>query len=193
LKEAGKSYSSIRDIAEDGEITIYDTNFNGPISWVLYDYALHYSSFFSPTTVPGTQITPLISCQDLQALTFSNDSFDLVITEDVLEHVKDYKRAVAEIRRVLKLGGKHIFTVPFLRDQETLIRVDGKGEQEVHLEPPEYHLDSEGESLTYRTFGTDLLDTLSSSGFETEIDHSCYSDQKAGIFDSYVFISRRVE
>jgi len=39
-------------------------------------------------------------------LPFPNDTFDALVTTDVLEHIKDSGRAVSEIFRVLKLGGK---------------------------------------------------------------------------------------
>lgn len=38
-------------------------------------------------------------------LPFANDSFDLVLSDQVFEHVKNYDETLAEIRRVLKPGG----------------------------------------------------------------------------------------
>jgi SAM-dependent methyltransferase len=43
---------------------------------------------------------------------FDNDSFDLVISVEVLEHVQDVKAAVREISRVLKPGGVTVVTTP---------------------------------------------------------------------------------
>jgi hypothetical protein len=40
-----------------------------------------------------------VLCQDLHATTFDDDRFDLVISEDVLDHVTDYQRALRELRR----------------------------------------------------------------------------------------------
>jgi SAM-dependent methyltransferase len=45
-----------------------------------------------------------VQCQNLEALTFKDNSFDLVITEDVLEHVVNVRKALSEIHRVLKQG-----------------------------------------------------------------------------------------
>jgi SAM-dependent methyltransferase len=45
---------------------------------------------------------------------YAADSFDLVVVDQVLEHVSDPQRAVAEIHRVLRPGGHCIATTPFL-------------------------------------------------------------------------------
>lgn len=46
------------------------------------------------------------------SLPFSNDSFDLVVCSEVLEHLHDYKDAIKEINRVLKPGGQFLASVP---------------------------------------------------------------------------------
>lgn len=45
-------------------------------------------------------------------LPYGNDSFDVVVSFDVLEHIRDHDQAVEEIHRVLKPGGMFLFTVP---------------------------------------------------------------------------------
>lgn len=45
-------------------------------------------------------------------LLFENDSFDAVIMIEVLEHVIDDEKTIAEINRVLKSNGKFIVTAP---------------------------------------------------------------------------------
>lgn len=49
---------------------------------------------------------------DAQRLIFSNDAFDLIIYEEVLEHLKEPLMALKEARRVLRPKGKIIFSVP---------------------------------------------------------------------------------
>lgn len=48
----------------------------------------------------------------LTDLPFEENEFDSVICSDVLEHVPDAKKAMSEIRRVLKPGGRLVLTVP---------------------------------------------------------------------------------
>ena len=45
-------------------------------------------------------------------LPFADDSFDRVICSEVLEHIPDYRAALAEIRRVLRPGGLLCTSVP---------------------------------------------------------------------------------
>lgn len=49
---------------------------------------------------------------DALSLPFVDNSFDLVATLDVLEHLEDDRQALKEIWRVLKPEGKVVFTVP---------------------------------------------------------------------------------
>ncbi len=49
---------------------------------------------------------------DICTLPFGDAQFDFVFATDVIEHVDDDDRALAEISRVLKPGGKVLITVP---------------------------------------------------------------------------------
>jgi SAM-dependent methyltransferase len=49
---------------------------------------------------------------DVTSLPFKNESFDLVICSEVLEHIPDHKKAVQEIIRVLKPGKILAVSVP---------------------------------------------------------------------------------
>ncbi len=50
---------------------------------------------------------------DMLAIPFDNESFDFVIANHVLEHVDDDLKALAEIRRVLRIGGYAILQTPY--------------------------------------------------------------------------------
>lgn len=45
-------------------------------------------------------------------LPFDDDSFDFVFATDIIEHIDDDERALREIQRVLRPGGKVLITVP---------------------------------------------------------------------------------
>jgi ubiquinone/menaquinone biosynthesis C-methylase UbiE len=53
-----------------------------------------------------------LSSANALALPFADDSFDKVICSEVLEHIPDYRAALAEIERVLKPGGLFCASVP---------------------------------------------------------------------------------
>lgn len=50
--------------------------------------------------------------QDVQNLSIADEQYDLVLSNHVIEHVPDDEKALAEMSRVKKNGGKVIITVP---------------------------------------------------------------------------------
>jgi SAM-dependent methyltransferase len=49
---------------------------------------------------------------DICAMPFADGTFDFVLATDIIEHVDDDDGALAEIRRVLRAGGRCLVTVP---------------------------------------------------------------------------------
>lgn len=101
--------------------------------------------------------------EDVTNLSFSDNSIDLYISNDVLEHVHDYKKAFYEAYRVLKCGGKFIFHIPFyfLNNTEARATLNNNGEI-VFLKDKIYHgnpLSPEG-SLVFTDFGWDIFDFI---------------------------------
>jgi glycosyltransferase involved in cell wall biosynthesis/GT2 family glycosyltransferase/SAM-dependent methyltransferase len=102
--------------------------------------------------------------EDLEKQTFPNESFDIVVTQDVMEHIFDAEAAFRDIHRTLKPGGAHIFTTPLInktkQTQQWAKRLpDGTI---VHLHPAEYHgnpMSSEGSLVTWH-WGFDILDHI---------------------------------
>ncbi len=60
----------------------------------------------------GGQDLPGIACASVEALPFADATFDVVLSHEVLEHVGDDRRAVAEALRVLRPGGRLVVFVP---------------------------------------------------------------------------------
>lgn len=110
---------------------------------------------------------PLIAHQDLTALTYADESFDIVLTSDVLEHVPDPLAALKETYRVLRAGGVHIMTVPLLKDRKTITRTrlsdDGGIE---HVLDESFHGSGEKDYLVWSEFGGDFIDICREAGFE---------------------------
>lgn len=91
-----------------------------------------------------------------------DESVDCLIAFDVLEHIKDDKKALQEIYRVLKKGGVTILTVP-QKDMQTIT------EEDIFLEDPEERARRFGQSDHYRIYGTDFKELLENSGFSVSV------------------------
>lgn len=177
----------------NAESLVYVADNAGPIARAFSSRAGVTLSAFQPGVELGVALDNGATCQDLEQLTYADAAFDIVVTEDVLEHVRHPETAFGEIHRVLRPGGVHVFTVPYWVDRPTLTRVDTSGADDVLLMEPEWHGDAiRGRILAYRTFGVDMLADLDRHGLETEIRLPRLADKHYGIFESLVFVSRRV-
>ena len=124
-------------------------------------------------------------------------TIDLFITQDVLEHVLEPDRAMAEIARVLRPGGAHVYTVPIEHGRQTLVRAVRSGTGIEHLLPPEYHggPDDLERSLVVREWGDDIVEFIAAhGGLTTEVID--LRDRKLGLDGSpghplQVLISRK--
>jgi SAM-dependent methyltransferase len=114
-----------------------------------------------------------IRCENLEHLSFDDESFDLHVTQDVFEHLFDPAAAFREIARTLRPGGAHIFTTPLVREATRFCASLAPDGNVIHLiEPPEYHnnpISSEG-SLVTVNWGYDITNFIfETSGLFTEI------------------------
>lgn len=83
-----------------------------------------------------------IRCEDLERLTFPDESFDLMITQDVLEHVFDIDAVFREAFRTLRSGGYFISTVPLLNGTNASVPSalrNADGTIKHLVDQPEYH------------------------------------------------------
>ena len=108
-----------------------------------------------------------VRSEDVQQLTFADASFDLVTHTEVLEHVPDDARALAELHRVLRPRGVMLFTVPLHGGERTIERARLRDGVVEHLLPPVHHTDPlRGEGiLAFRDYGCDILDRVRAVGF----------------------------
>jgi SAM-dependent methyltransferase len=121
-------------------------------------------------------VEPGVRHENVESLSFPDDSFDLVTSNDVLEHVNLPERAIAEVYRVLKPGGEFLISVPFCLQADCTVRRAEKTAAEIkHILPPVYHgnpLSSQG-SLVFNDFGWDFLDLLRAASF-VDMVMCCY-------------------
>ncbi|MBK6741808.1 MAG: methyltransferase domain-containing protein [Hydrogenophilales bacterium] len=110
-----------------------------------------------------------LRCESIENLSFADDSFDLLVSLDVLEHVFDYQAALRNMYRVLKPGAAALITVPFHFNRADSVKraeINATGHIE-HLLPAVYHgdpINNSGALLVY-DYGWDMLDYAKSLGF----------------------------
>lgn len=176
VDEFGKGRTiSLRSLVANGlldGLAVYEAAIHGPFVNLFRKLPGYVQSYYWPERPRGSVDQRGVRCEDLTALTLPSNAFDLVLTSDVLEHVLGCGEALAEITRVLKPGGVHIFSIPTQwpmspRSEPRVGLVDGA---EVHLKPPHYHRGGDGTpSLVYHDYGADLVDIIDATGCRTQV------------------------
>jgi len=168
-------------VAEPGfrALRIAEINSVGLIHSYLAPLPSLYYSEYRPDAPLGQEVDGVRN-EDIGRLSYPDGELDLVLTSDTLEHVPDPALALAETRRVLRPGGRHIFTIPLVPSRErsasrASIGADGAPH---HHALPQYHGRGSGpfalvsrkqDLLVYTDFALDVADELRCAGFEPEI------------------------
>lgn len=93
----------------------------------------------------------------------NDDSYDMIICNHVLEHVSDYKKALRELHRITRPGGRIILSFPVAPSLSTIYEDDSILSEEERVR----HF---GQKDHLRIFGSDSTELLESFGFQvTEI------------------------
>ncbi|TFF87118.1 MAG: class I SAM-dependent methyltransferase [Promethearchaeota archaeon] len=175
------SLKRIVNMIDSRDFWIYESGSAGPIHNILKEYQKYiYSEYFpNPRLKPG-QIYRNVRFEDLQSLSFKDNSLDLIITLDVFEHVERPINAFDEIYRVLRPNGVHVFTVPIGITKKTIPFFDDNGNP---LHPLSYHDDPlrPGGALVHTQFGVDIVDILNRQNFPSFIA-TAQINPKFGIF-----------
>jgi len=134
---------------------VLELDFGSPIRPILENARNYTRSFYRPGIEPGTVRPDGAQCEDITRLTFADESLDLIVSSDVLEHVPDAMKAFQETARVLRPGGVHVYTVPNRQVTQMRARIDDGVIS--HLLPPEYHYDPLDPSgvLSFWDYGPD--------------------------------------
>ena len=99
---------------------------------------------------------------DITDIKFENNFFDFIICNHVLEHVKDDKKAMRELFRVLKSGGEAILQVPMIK---TMIKTF----EDFSIVLSEERVKYFGQKDHLRIYGKDYKEKLESEGFKVKL------------------------
>lgn len=127
--------------------------------------------FVGPAGRPGSVHDingAIVRHENFMALSFADASLDLLLHFDVLEHVPDARVALQHAFRVLRRGGKTVFSCPFYHNlPHNLVRAVLEGGEIRHLMEPCYHgnpMSGQG-SLVYIHPTWDIMELLVDIGF----------------------------
>lgn len=184
---------------------IHESSPGGGATYKMFQKACSnytYSYFYEEKAL-GVVLDEQCSNQNLENMTFKDESFDIIITQDVFEHINYPFKAFQEIERVLKPGGYHIFTVPidnpFVR---TIPRVKMENGIRIPILPEVYHgnpIDKEKGSLVTYDWGNDICGLIEScSGMRASMIafdkyQNCHENARLGLeaYSLYVFIAAK--
>lgn len=164
----GRQFGSFKELALS-DLAIYNTQCAGPLHNVLQAAPGYVcSEFISSEILAGTVVRSTLH-EDLQHTSFPSSTFDLILSSEVFDHIPRPYQGHHEVRRILKPGGSHVFTVPFspddLHDQVRASVEDGRLVH--HVKPPIYAgdpLHQKGD-LIFTIFGQEMVDKMCLLGF----------------------------
>lgn len=134
--------------------------------------------------------------EDAQELSLDKSSIDIILSNDVFEHIPNIEKALTEAFRILKSTGKLIFTIPFSpTEQKTIKRAEVNDGIITHILPEKYHGNpiSENGSLVYYEFGWDIIDMCKQAGFRKSYMLGYYSLTHGHIGNGiqYLFVAEK--
>ncbi|WP_372733634.1 class I SAM-dependent methyltransferase [Nocardioides sp.] len=173
------------------DLKILETDAASRLSRRLADSPSVTRSLYYPDRASGESLgEERLLNVDLEQMPFEDDSFDLILTTEVMEHVRHVEVAHREVARCLRPGGAYVFTVPYDPAlEETLVLIDPETDEPLVL-PMHMHGDpgmrDEG-IKSYRVFGRDIVETLGRCGLETRF--APVEDPAIGVFGGDLFVA----
>jgi hypothetical protein len=124
--------------------------------------------------------------EDIKQLSFKDNQFDLIVCMHVLEHIDDDKKAMQELFRVLKPGGKALLDVPIDTERSDTY-------EDSSITSPEARTKAFWQWDHVRLYGLDFADKLRSIGFDVIEDNHIQNKgkeliQQQGLEDTVNYI-----
>jgi SAM-dependent methyltransferase len=133
--------------------------------------------------------------QDIQALGYDDNQFDIVLHSETLEHINDPMKAMDECRRVLKDDGFVLFTTPVVWNRKTRRRTHLDKTKAVNDLPPSYHGYKKPDYQVFYEYGRDIDKYTGAKLCRKDWKHQNYvfiSDKRAATIHPIVKIMLRL-
>lgn len=122
---------------------------------------------------------------DIHEIPFEENTFDVIFCNHVLEHVKDDKQALSEIKRVLKKGGWAILQVPFFYP------LPKKTFEDPSITSPKDREKAFGQDDHVRMYGEDYGDRLAQSGLQV-VEEKLFEELTENELEKYAVFKNEV-
>ena len=128
------------------------------------------SEYFGADKKSG-EIVDGVLHEDSLNLSFNDNEFDYIFSNDVFEHVSDIDKTLSEVKRCLKKGGKLVLRIPVTWDRENTVKLAEIENGEVKfLAQPIYHggfsFDDPNGCLVFYDYGQDIFEIMKRAGFK---------------------------
>ena len=193
----GSKFCSLVEFKESqyNDLRILDSDSFSPINAVLRGLSGYVHTQYVPGRSNGERLGDGSIIVNLEDIPFSEASFDIIMSSDVMEHVGDDEVAHKEILRCLDVGGAYLFTVPYdpssQVDRRLTVSTGQQGlashlflERHVHGDPH-----SDGGIVAHRIYGSQLLSDLVRLGYDVKL--FTINEPLAGIFGGDLFVARK--
>jgi SAM-dependent methyltransferase len=180
-----------REIPSWREMAVHESSpMNRGISMKIRSECKNYiGSHFYPKKPFGSIVDGWRN-ENIESTTFEDESFDLILSLDVTEHVFNPEAMFKDIYRTLKPGGVYISTFPIRKYQVDaaiqLAKLNDNGSIEYLKSPPEYHgnpIDENGALVTW-DYGYDIHSLIAYwTSFSVEINR--FVNKHLGILGEY--------
>lgn len=131
----------------------------------IYNFIKDKAKVTTADLLPGfyKTVDGMVQKQDATNFTFTDESFDMVIGNHILEHIPDDAKALKEIYRVLKPAGRAILQVPYSESIPATLET-----KDIHDPALQSKLYGQKDHVRIYAFN-DYVQRLKSAGFAVEI------------------------
>lgn len=166
-------------LASGRDLRVLELALAGPFIAIFERLPGYVQAYRWPEGNPNPQ-RPSVRYCDLEAIPFDDNSFDLVITSEVLPFVAQDMLAHREIRRVLRVGGAHVSSFSMDWPAPAATEEYQALAEESGAPAPRLFRSPDGTSVPLRRkYGMDLLIRLKKEGYFAALRRESFFDRES--------------